>query len=177
MSRKLLAGRLLDEANEAVEKEVATSVKGQYVSLVSDGWSDVHQKPIVATVMVSGSLVFPIKFSLATGEKNAEACAEQVKTAANLAETKYGVTVVGFVSDNEPKMKKTRKLLTEWRPSLVAVGCGAHYINLCEKKASPAAIKEGVMSVQRFFKEHHRPHLRLTDELGGKEPQISNDTR
>lgn len=156
---------------------MARVLKDQYVAVVSDGWSDVHQKPIISNVIVSGGNVFLCDFELATGKKDAAYCALKIKDAIIKAEEKYGSNVVGFISDNEPKMRKVRELLHEWRPSLITVGCGAHYLNLCEKKASPKIIKESVMSIQKFFKNHHGPHIKLTEELGGKKPQVANETR
>ena len=166
LNRNLLRGSLLDDVNKEVEMEMKANLNKEYVTLVSDGWSDIQERPIIANVIVHGENVYVADFSIASGQKTADFCAQAVMESIQKAEEKYGLIVTSFICDNENKMKRVRQILQQWRPSLIAIGCGAHLLNLCEKKACPSLIKEGVTTIQKFFKNHHEPHMKLL-ELGG----------
>ena len=48
-SRKELAGSLLDSVHTEVEKSIKETLKGREGTLIIDGWSNIHNKPITAS--------------------------------------------------------------------------------------------------------------------------------
>ena len=90
--------------------------QGMDVVLSQDGWSNVHQEPIIASCLhLPGHTFFHEAVDVGAATKDANYCAELAKAAILSAEEKYGCRVVGFVSDNENKMVRVRELLVEWR--------------------------------------------------------------
>ena len=109
--------------------------------------------------------------------KDAEYCADLAKQSILAAEEKYGCHVIAFVSDSESKMVRVRQILQEWRgKEFMVYGCSAHYVNLVQSTATPTVLKSRLVEIQRFFRNHQRPAAKLK-KLGGKIPQLPNDTR
>jgi hypothetical protein len=148
------------------------------VIISQDGWSNIHREPIIATcIHIPGKTCLHDAVDVGDVTKDAEYCAKLAKDSILSAEAKYGCRVVGFVSDNEAKMVKVRKILQEWRgPEFMVYGCSAHYVNLIESDATPSVIKSRLMEIQKFFRNHQKPAAKLK-LLGGKIPQLYNETR
>lgn len=76
-----------------------------------DGWSNVHNEPIIATTIHCEGTLYPLASTYTgTEKKTADYCVNLLKTTITSAENNYCATVVGFVSDSEPKMKALRKV-------------------------------------------------------------------
>lgn len=71
--------------------------------------------------------------------------------------------MITFVSDNEAMMTATRKLIAEWRPHLIVLGCSAHYFNLVENVASLIGVMGHVTRAQRHFREHYKETVILKE--------------
>ena len=76
LSRTFLRGLLLDEVNEEMEEKMKEVLNKQYATMVSDSWSDIQNKQIIANVMVHDGNVYVADFTVQSGKKTAEACAE-----------------------------------------------------------------------------------------------------
>ena len=152
--------------------------QGMDVVLSQDGWSNVHQEPIIASCLhIPGHTFFHEAVDVGATTKDAPYCAELAKAAILSAEEKYGCRVVGFVSDNESKMVRVREILEGWRgKAFITYGCSAHYMNLVQSEASPPSIKAHLVEVQKYFRNHQKVAAKLKN-LGGKRPQLPNDTR
>ncbi|QQP32422.1 Uncharacterized protein FKW44_024730, partial [Caligus rogercresseyi] len=150
---------------------------GKYAVVSQDGWSNVHRESIIATcVHIPGHTFLLDAVDVGDVRKDASYCADLAKSSILNAEEKYGCQIVGFVSDNEPKMVLIRSLLEEWRgKSFIAYGCSAHYLNLIQIDATPSVIKNHLIEVQKYFRNHQPVAARLK-QMGGKIPQLPNDT-
>lgn len=42
---------------------------------------------------------------------------------------------------------------------IITYGCSAHYLNLLEKVVTPQTIMKHVVEVQKYFRNHHQPHV------------------
>jgi hypothetical protein len=153
-------------------------LQGKDAVLSQDGWSNVHREPIIATCLhIPGHTFFHDAVDVGDVTKDAPYCADLAKTSITSAEEKYGYKVVRFVSDNENKIIRVRSILEEWRgKTFITYGCSAHYLNLVQTDATPSAIKNQLIEIQKFFRNHQRPAAQLK-EKGGKIPQLPNDTR
>ena len=102
LNRKSLSGPLLDEANNRAENEMKQCLKGKLVVISQDGWSNVHNQPIIATNLIYDGESFPLDYVYTGSEKKtAEYCFKLLQESINNAEKEYKAKVVGFVSDNE----------------------------------------------------------------------------
>jgi len=167
LSRKLLAGRLLNEVAEDVEGSVRSHLKQKMAVVCQDGWSNVNREPIVASSIYCDGKTFPLDYlEVGSDKKTAEYCFQMAKQSIERAEKDYDTCVIGFVCDNEAKMKAVRRSLLEWRPQLVVFGCSAHYLNLVETVATPQQIMGPIVKINRFFREHHQPAGWLKEKSG-----------
>lgn len=89
-NRRDLGGYLLDEVNEECEKLLATELEGKNVTLIQDGWSNVHNQPIIATCLHTGTKAFFIR-SVDTGseKKTAEYCSAIAEKEIDFCEAAY----------------------------------------------------------------------------------------
>ena len=204
LSERSLAGDLLDKEYEKIDEQMHSNLRvrvtywediilkrqrlsshiqllnhqGKDVVLSQDGWSNIHREPIIAScVHVPGNTFLHDAVDVGDVTKDAEYCADLAKASIESAEEKYGCHVIGFVSDNENKMIRVRAILEEWRgKSFITYGCSAHYLNLVQNEATPPPIKNQLMEVQKYFRNHQRPAAQLKIK-GGKIPQLTNETR
>jgi len=177
LSRKLLSGRLLNEVAEDVEGSIRSHLKEKMAVVCQDGWSNVNREPIVGSSIYCDGKTFPLDFlDGGSAKKTADYCFQMAKQSIERAEKDYNTCVIGFVCDNEAKMKSVRRSLQEWRPQLLMFGCSAHYLNLVETVATPQQIMGPIVKINRFFREHHQPSGWLK-EKDGMMPQLPNNTR
>ena len=81
-----------------------------------DGWSNVGNEPIIATTLVVEGSSYPHDYkNPGSQKKTADYCFNLLKESIESAEDKYKVKVVGFVSDNESKMKRLREVRTVYQ--------------------------------------------------------------
>lgn len=176
LTRKALSGTLLDEVEARCKKNLSSIVMGKNAVLSQDGWSDAHQEPVIAASLHCEGKTYPLDFETTGAEtKSATFCAQLAKQSTEKAEEQYGCVIIGFVSDSENKMVKLRRELAEWR-NLMVYGCSAHALNLVESTATPEAIMGPIVTISKFFINHHKPAAVLK-ELGGLIPQLPNITR
>lgn len=58
-TRKLIGSTLLDETFEDIIEDTKQSLHGKKVTLIQDGWSDVHNEPVIACQMDERRFFFP----------------------------------------------------------------------------------------------------------------------
>lgn len=90
-NRRDIAGYLLDEVNKECESTMASELEGQNVTLIQDGWSNVHNQPIIGTCLHNGTSAFFIR-SVDTGseKKTAEYCCSLAEKEIDYCEETYG---------------------------------------------------------------------------------------
>lgn len=179
-SRKALAGSLLDEVAAEVEEVAKKSLEGKNVTLIEDGWSNIHNDPIIASCLhVSGKAVFLDAIDCSSNVKNAEYHKEITENAIKKAKTKFGCKVTAFVTDNAKVMEKTRKLLQleESTKDLIVYGCSSHWLNLLGQDLTPDAVIKPVIKIQKYFRNHHLPAGWLQEYPESVKPQLQCDTR
>ena len=80
---------------------------GKKVVISQDGWSNLHNQPIIATALhYPGKSLFLDAVDVGAEAKRAEYCFDLIKNSIETVEEKYQCSVVGIVSDNENKMVK-----------------------------------------------------------------------
>lgn len=178
-NRKRIAGDLLNAASDRLEQEVKMAIKNSTgpITLSQDGWSNVRNDPILATSLhVDGKCYLYDAKDCEDEQKTSEYCALSAIDAIKSIEEKYEKKVFAIVTDNENKMLKMRKIVTEKFPDVFTFGCNSHYLNLVEQAIAPSNIIAHIRDIHKFFRNHHRPHSWLKKK-NGKTPQLDTCTR
>ena len=178
-NRKTLAGPLLDVTYEDTKKSVRVQLKeDNAVTLIQDGWSNVHNEPVVAhNICSKGKTVFLNSVTTEAMEKTAENCAQIAEDAMDLAKKEYGVTVAGVCTDNASTMNKMRDILKNKHDGLETWGCSAHLLNLLGQSITPDKVIGHVVKVQKHFRNHHREAALLKQEPKTVKPVLPCQTR
>ena len=54
-NRKQLSGQLLDKVHDQINELSVEQTRDKDVTLIQDGWSDIHNNPVIATAIHTGS--------------------------------------------------------------------------------------------------------------------------
>lgn len=181
-TRKQLSGALLDQIYEEVTDKAKADLHGKNVTLVQDGWSSIHNDPIIVNCVSSGQdTYFVTAVDTETNKKTAEYCLKLAKEAKKEAYLKFGCEVKSFVSDNEKKMQVMRKKLQEdlEDKEFISYGCASHYLNLTGQDITEkvSALTKHIVEVQKYFRNHHQPGAYLKEYPDSVKPQIPGETR
>lgn len=110
----------------------------------------------------------------------AEHLLELAKQGIRSAKFKFGCEVRSFVTDNAANMAKMREeLAISTEPGMsdiLTYGCSAHICNLLAKDIDIPGVKEHVVQIIKFFRNHDFPRKKYKD-AGGKTLQLPIDVR
>lgn len=176
--RKRLADDLLDSVYSEVSGEIVSAMKDvNSVVLTQDGWSSVQNDPIIAHSFSDGKESYLLELvESGKSKKTAEYCTEILGDAIEKIKQEYDTKVFAICTDNEAKMRKVRRLITEKYPDMITYGCNAHYLNLLQEDVSNQQVMKHIVEVQKYFRNVHVAHGMLK-ERGGAMPQLPNETR
>ncbi|KAJ7122587.1 ribonuclease H-like domain-containing protein [Mycena crocata] len=125
-SRKVIGGRLLDEAVEKVDVRVRHALQGRQIGLLSDGWRSRKKADVNALCANS-----EYKLVDMTGMgKDGPALCKTFMDMIDRVQRKYKCYVVFFTTDADGGSKKGRILLGKERPWLFVPSCWAHQFQL-----------------------------------------------
>lgn len=177
-SRKNLANDLLEKVTAEIEESAVEKIAGKTVTLMQDGWSNVHNDPVIAnSIFCNGKSVFLSAIDCGKNKKTSEYCTNLAREAKIAAEAKYGCIVKSFVSDNEQKMLTMRQNLETEDIIPVTYGCASHYLNILGKNITTDSVMASVVKIQKFFRNHHIPGSLLKEYADSVKPQIPGETR
>lgn len=133
-------------------------LNGKNVTLVQDGWSNIHNDPVLATCVTTDTGTFFLD-ATDTGSlpKTADNCKELCQVSISKAQAEYGCTVRSIVTDNAKNMEKMRDALQKDDPQLNVYGCSAHWLNLLGQDITPTSIMKHINDVTKYFRNHHAP--------------------
>ena len=89
-SRHEMGGQLLNDINEESEANMASELEGHHVTLIQDGWSNIHNQPIIGSCLHNGKDAYFIR-SIDTGseKKTAEYCSKIAEDEIDYCEKTY----------------------------------------------------------------------------------------
>lgn len=163
-----IGGPILNEVYDDILKECKNTIQGQTVCMSLDGWSNVHNEPVVCCSIITQN---GESFLVDTIETGAEShTAEYLKTMALKAikktETQFEVKVKSFVTDNTGNVQKMRSEL-EKQIGIIQYGCSAHILNLLAKDLEIPSATSNIIKVIKYFRNKHVPSG-LYRDAGGK---------
>ena len=134
-------------------------IKGKSGTLVQDGWSNVHNEPVVASCLhVDNKVYFLDSHDTGAMTKSADNCKNLATDSINTAKDKFDCTVTAVVTDNAKNMEKMRDGLKKDDSSLLVYGCSAHWMNLLMQDITPTSVTKHVVEIQKYFRNHHKPN-------------------
>ena len=176
-SSKRVGNELLSEVANSQKKNMKNLLTGKEGTLVLDGWSNIHNQPVVATCLHVEDEIFMLD-SHDTGSmtKSADKCKDLAQSSITRAKEEFGCKVTSIVTDNAKAMENMRKALQEDDPDLIVYGCSSHWLNLLGNDHSVSTITSRITSVQKVFRNQHKPNAWLLEKKG-KKPILAGDTR
>ena len=176
-NRASIGGQLLDQVHDKITTKVSDEMKGKDVVLIQDGWSDIHNTPVIATsLQCEGKAYFMSAIDTGTNKKTAAYCTSIAQDSIKEAGEKFQCKVTGVVTDNEKKMVAMKQNLVETDPELTVYGCSAHWLNLLGQDVTPAQINNQVVEVNKYFRNHHVPGALLDEIPESVKPQLPAET-
>ena len=104
-NRKYLSGRLLDCVHDHILEHIGRELHNKDFTLVQDGWSDIHNDPVIATSIHTGSKSYFLNaVDTGSNKKTASYCANLFQKSRSQVEDEFNCHTVGIVTDNEKKM-------------------------------------------------------------------------
>ncbi|XP_073415149.1 uncharacterized protein [Dendrobates tinctorius] len=179
-SRADVAGKLLDQVYDREMEQCATALEGKIVNLSIDGWSNVHNDPIVcACITTEEGKVFLAQTTDTSGNAHtAEYLQEVAVKAITTCELKFKCLVRSLVTDNAANVSKMRRDLEEQGGNtklLITYGCSAHLLHLLAKDLSVPEIKANV-EIAKYFRNNHFAAAALK-RMGGTKLTLLQDVR
>ena len=74
-------------------------------------------------------------------------------------------------------MEKMRAAFKKEDDNLVVYGCSAHWLNLLGGDLTPDSTMKDIITIQKFFKNKHKPIAWLAEYKESVKPQLFGDTR
>ena len=177
-SRHDVGNKHLDQVHESLESECREQLQDKPVCMSLDGWSNIHNEPIVcASVTDQEGHTFVTETVDTSGHSHcSEYLQEVAETAINNTERWYGCKVRSFVTDNAANMTKMRRQLAEDNELIISYGCSAHILNLLAKDVEISGVKEHVVHIVKYFRNTHLPAA-WYKQAGGKKLVLPQDVR
>lgn len=175
-SRKEVSDRLLDEVYQEEKEKCFSQLANSYVNLSIDGWSNIHNEPIIcATITTERGEVFLFDTIDTTGKPHTSAyLTELVIDLIERLKTRYSCRVASVVTDNAANMAKMRKNIKN--ANTITYGCSAHLLNLLSQDLDMGTVKEHVVQIIKYFRNNHAASALYRKE-GGKALVLPQDVR
>lgn len=128
-TRNALATELLDTVSLEVNNNFIAkySESNRPLTLITDGWSNVKNNPIMAVSIQSGVTSFLLNISECGAErKTAEYCFQIVKGSIENIQTEFSGDIFAVLTNNENKMRSLRTKIENYNPKILTYGCNSH---------------------------------------------------
>ncbi|XP_065315317.1 uncharacterized protein LOC135924197 [Gordionus sp. m RMFG-2023] len=159
--RRQLAGYLLDKASGDMEVRVADIIdKAPYLSIVSDGWSNIRNESIINFMVMTP---VPVFYKFLNTEENRHTADYIAQEFQNVIHELNPVKVYSLVTDNAANMKAAWRILKSESiyNHIQCYGCAAHTLQLFFHDFKRLDVFSDHISIikkiVKFFKNKHIP--------------------
>lgn len=182
-SEKRLAGTILDVVHKKAIEESKEILSGETVTMSLDGWSNVHNEPLICTSVIKmsgdgdGDSFLTSTIDTSEHSHTAEYLCSVAKQSIIDCQEKFNVKVRSFVTDNAANVKKMRDELTKSEKfDIIYYGCSAHILNLLAKDLQLPKVGKNVIKIIKYFRNTHLPNA-WYKAYGGKQLVIPQTVR
>lgn len=158
-TRLQVAGPLLDTIYEEERGVCKTDLEGKTVSLGLDGWSNVHNEPVICVTLttVDGEVYLVDTVDSSGHSHTGEYLCDFAYESIQKCEKEYNCKVGSVVTDNAANVSRMRTLLQEREGTtgIITFGCSAHILNLLAGDLNFSSTKEQVIKVVKYFRNNH----------------------
>lgn len=151
---------ILNEVYDSIFVECKGKIKGETVCMSMDGWSNIHNEPLVCSSIITQN---GESFLVDTIETKAEShtasyLKELALDAIKKTEAQFGVKVRSFVTDNVGNVQKMSSgLELEKETKVIQYGCSAHVFNLLAKDLEIPSVTDNILKVIKYFRNKRTP--------------------
>lgn len=166
-----LAGPLLNKTHASVVEKDQECLRGKTVSMALDGWSNIHNEPIVCCSMTTGEgdCVLVDTVDTSGNSHSAEYLTTVAMQSIKKTEEDFGVKVRSFVTDNTGNVTKMRRELEMQEDTdIIQYGCSAHLLNLLAGDVEIKGVTKHIMKVVKYFRNKHLPAAWYKEAKGKK---------
>ena len=157
-------------------------LEGKIVTLDLDGWSNIHNEPVIcASVVTEDKESYLVKTVDTSGHPHDTEYLTKLTKQIVLERTeKFGVKIASFVTDNDANMQAMRRELHNEDDtklsSLITYGCSAHIANLLAHDLDNQTARNHVVQVIKYIRNNHSAAAQFK-KAGGMKLQLPGDTR
>ncbi|KYN13601.1 hypothetical protein ALC57_14208 [Trachymyrmex cornetzi] len=140
---------------------IEQNLKGKIVTMMMDGWSNLHAEPIIciSVVDIAEGNVYLIDTIDTTEHRHTANYLLNLAITAIKTCQKFDCSVRSFVTDNASNMTKMRNQLLECEElnlsDIITYGCSAHILNLLAKDIDMPHLKEEIKKIIKYFRNTH----------------------
>ena len=158
-TRKEIGGPLLDKVHQNLQTNCKEKLTGSTVCMAMDGWSNVHNEPVVCVSVTteSGDTYVTETIDTSGVPHTSSNLKDMAQSAIKKAENQYGCRVGSFVTDNAANMTAMRRALKSEDDDVITLGCGAHILNLLAKDLEIANVHKHIVKIAKYFRNKHLP--------------------
>ncbi|CAI6351030.1 unnamed protein product [Macrosiphum euphorbiae] len=187
-NRDNIGNKLLNETFVTIDQEIRNILKGKSVCLAMDGWSNIHNEPIICISCYSPTDDVVCLIDTIETQENSHTSQYLLKIIIESVKKckEIGCDVRSVVTDNAANMSKMRQELSNSELNdgstssgyfdILTYGCSAHILNLLAHDVNEKSIKDNVKEIVKYFKYHHLPAAKYK-ALGGKALILPIDVR
>ncbi len=138
-------------------EKCANDLKNETVCLAIDGWSNIHNEPIICVTVTTSTGQTYLIDTVDTSDQchTAEYLLQFAQSSIKKCEKNFGCCVGSIMTDNAANITKMHKLLEESAEQNIIYGCAAHLLNLLAHDLEIDDVKEHVCFVAKYFRNNH----------------------
>ena len=169
-SRFAVSDKLLNEVHEKEMNICSETLRGKTVCMSLDGWSNVHNDPIVCVSITTpeGETYLADTVDTSGHPHTSDYLTEVAKESITKIENTFNCKIGSLVTDNASNVSKMRSELNIIYPTIFTYGCSAHIFNLLSQDLQIPDIKQHVVQITKYFRNNHFAAAKYKEAKGTK---------
>ncbi|KII89273.1 hypothetical protein PLICRDRAFT_175485 [Plicaturopsis crispa FD-325 SS-3] len=129
--RRALSGKVLDGEVAKVEEKTRVKIQGKLATGQCDGWKNIAKTSVVTSMVTVKHEAYLVRtHDVSNAPKTGDHLLELTVADIQYVRDKFGLTVIGWCTDDGPDGKRMRRLLKDLMAWMIVTVCWSHQINL-----------------------------------------------